>query len=121
RASEALADCCVLTAMSAVGPPLMVRTHRDPRLTEATYAVALRHPYGPAASHGMAEVIRSGKPEIHTLIDDEYAENIADDLLRELCRELELGSAMTVPLPGATGRVGAILLEIGRASCRERG
>lgn len=109
-AAETLADCCVITAMSDVGPPLVVRTHRDPSLTEATEAVALRHPYDPAASHGMAEVIRSGKPEIHTLIDDEYAENIADDLLRELCRELELGSAMTVPLPGATGRVGAILL-----------
>lgn len=109
-AVDTLADCCVITALSDIGPPLVVRAHKDPDLIESTDTIVVRHPYDPTASHGMAEVIRSGKPEIHSLIDEEYAGNIADAMLRELCQDLALGSAIIVPLPGAAGPVGAILL-----------
>lgn len=109
-AADTIADCCVIAALSDSGPPLVVRSHRNPDAAGTIDEIVTRNPFGPAVSQGFAEVIRSGKPEIHPLIDDEYATDLADALLRDLCQTLELGSAMTVPLPGASGPLGAMLL-----------
>jgi signal transduction histidine kinase/CheY-like chemotaxis protein len=108
----ALADWCAVDVAEEDGRLERVAVvHSDPAKVELARELAWRYPPEPDRPHGVPEVIRSGRPELHTEISDRMLrERVRDEeLLRILCR-LGLHSAMIVPLLARGRAVGALTL-----------
>src|SRR5262245_19360111 len=85
--------------------------HVDPEKVELARSLRRRFPPSPDAPIGVAAVARSGRSELVADITEEMIAGSTDDLeLRGLVRDLELRSAMTVPLMGRERPLGAITM-----------
>jgi signal transduction histidine kinase len=90
---------------------LAAATHSDPGHREITKALYTRYALDPAAAHGVANVLRTGRPEVVTQITDEMLELAARD--NEHLRLLKLigfHDVMIVPLNARGRTLGALVL-----------
>jgi signal transduction histidine kinase/ActR/RegA family two-component response regulator len=83
--------------------------HADPAKVEHARALARRYPPDPDAPTGVPKVMRTGCSEFYPDIPAELLERAAvDDEHRRIIRELDLRSALIVPLRGKGPVFGAI-------------
>ena len=87
----------------------LAAAHVDPERQRLAHLLLTRYPVDPDRSEGPAKVIRTGKPELLTVVSDELLEALADDEenLRML-KALGLRSAMITPLIARGRIIGAI-------------
>ena len=86
--------------------PSITVAHRDPAKVEWAEQVQREHPYDPDAGFGAARVIRTGRREVIPRVDPVVYSLPGGDVLREV----GLSSAITVPVIGALGTLGAMQL-----------
>src|SRR5262249_46647018 len=80
-------------------PKRLAVAHVDPRKVELAKELDLKYPPQHDASTGVPNVLRTGKPELYAAIPDELlVANCIDDEHLRIARELQLRSAMVVPL-----------------------
>lgn len=85
--------------------------HVDPAKVEFARELERRYPANPDAPTGVANVIRTGKSEFYPQIPTELLERSAVDAEHlHILRELDLRSAMVVPLRGRAEVFGAMTL-----------
>jgi len=107
-----VADWCGIDLVDEDGSLRNVATaHSDPAQVRLANDLRRRYPVDPESPTGVPHVIRTGEPELFGDIRDEMlVEAATDEEHLRLMRELQLRSAMVVPL-GAGGRVlGALTL-----------
>jgi PAS domain S-box-containing protein len=106
-----LADWCTVDIMepgASVAQQLAL-AHSDPDKVRWAHDLASKYPPDPSAATGAPNVIRTGKSELYAEIPAELLDATAvDDEHRRIIRELQLESAMVVPLLGRTRTLGAI-------------
>jgi PAS domain S-box-containing protein len=85
--------------------------HVDPAKIEFARELAQRYPPDPNAATGVPNVIRTGRSELYPEIPKEMLERSAVDAEHlRIIRELDLRSALVVPLRGRTEVFGAMTL-----------
>jgi PAS domain S-box-containing protein len=102
-----LADWCAVDIMEtgATAAEQLAVAHVDPGKVAYARELGKRYPPDPNATNGVPQVIRSGRSELYPYIPREMLEGAAVDAEHLLMiRELQLRSAMIVPLTGK-GRV----------------
>jgi signal transduction histidine kinase len=117
-----LADWCAIDTLSDDGAVhRLAVAHVDPAQVTFAQELTERYPPDPAASTGVPNVLRTGRPELYPEITDEMlvASAIDDDHLR-IVRELGLRSVMIVPLT-ARGRTRGALTLVSAESRRRYG
>ncbi len=83
--------------------------HVDPAKVQFARELARRYPPDPRATTGVPQVIRTGKSELYPEIPKELLEAAAiDDEHRRIIHELDLRSALVVPLRGRAEVFGAM-------------
>jgi PAS domain S-box-containing protein len=107
-----LADWCSVDILDEKGNFQQVAvTHINPE--RVAWAKALRQRYPPHrdAHYGVANVVRSGKPELYPSISDQLLVEVAQDAEHlELLRQVGFRSAMVVPLIARGRTQGAMTL-----------
>ena len=96
-----LADwCCVDLVVDAESrPKRLAIAHVDPNKVELAWQLSQRYPTNPEATTGIANVLRTGRSELHSQIPDELlALGCVDAEQLRITRNLRLNSAMIVPL-----------------------
>ncbi len=86
--------------------PSITVAHRDPAKVSWAEQIQRDHPYDPDARFGAAQVIRTGRREVIPRVDPVVFSLPGGDVLREV----GLSSAITVPVIGALGTLGALQL-----------
>ncbi len=87
--------------------------HRNPEMAPLARELATRRLPGISGSGVVAQVIRTGRPELYREIDEDTAGSMfADPRVLEAIRRLQIRSAMVVPLENRTGVFGAITFVI---------
>jgi PAS domain S-box-containing protein len=109
-----MADWCAVDMLDEDGlPRLLSVAHVDNERAETAHELRRRYPLDPSSPHGVPNVLRIGKSEIYSEIDDSglaaYAEDT--DQLR-LIRDLGARSGMIVPLVARGRTLGAITFMI---------
>ena len=90
-------------------PKRVATTHVDPSKVEFARELARRYPPDPNATTGVPNVLRTGRAELYTEIPKHLLEGAAvDDEHLRIIRELDLRSAIVVPLLGRATVFGAI-------------
>jgi PAS domain S-box-containing protein len=107
-----MADWCAVDVVDDEhGFHRLALVHRDPARMEWAREFQKRLPAKSAAPHGVAHVIRTGKPKIYTDIPDSMLVALAQDVEHfKILQELGLASAMVVPLVARGRSLGAITL-----------
>src|SRR3954470_21482855 len=83
--------------------------HVDPDKVRWARELQERYPPDPDAPTGAPEVIRSGRSELYPVIDAALLDAAAlDDEQREIVRQLQMNSAMVVPMRARERTLGAI-------------
>jgi PAS domain S-box-containing protein len=106
-----LADWCAVDLMTAGGTAAQQAAvaHVDPTKVLFARELGERYPPDPNAKTGAPQVIRSGKSELYAEIPPSLVEAAARDTEHlRILRELQLESAMVVPLRGRSRTLGAI-------------
>lgn len=106
----ALADWCGVDVVHRDGRiERLVVEHADPRKQARAADLARRYPPNPEAPAGVARVLRTGRPELLSEIDDRLLREVAqdDEHLRAL-REMGFSSAMILPLTARGKTIGAL-------------
>ncbi len=106
-----LADWCSVDILEpgAVRAHQVAVAHVDPKKVEWARALGERYPPDPDAPIGAPRVIRTGKSELYAVLSADLLEARArDDDHRRIIRELQLESAMVVPLLGRERTLGAM-------------
>jgi len=105
-----LADWCAVDVVSEDQEFHRVAlVHRDPSRTEWAKEFQRKFTANASAPHGVAHVMRSGKPKIYTDIPDSMLVALAQDSEHfKILQELGLASAMVVPLIARGRTLGAI-------------
>jgi PAS domain S-box-containing protein len=105
-----LADWCVVQLLDDdSGLRNVAVAHVDPEKVRWARELEVRYPPDPAAPTGAPEVIRTGRSEIYPEVDDDLLVAGALDAGHlEILRELNMRSAMIVPLVARDRRLGAI-------------
>jgi PAS domain S-box-containing protein len=103
-------DWCTIEMLAEDGSLRnMALEHVDRSKTEMVREYRRRFPPDPEAPAGSGKVIRTGRPELFSRLTDEVLVGAARGPEHlEALRSLELASAMTVPIVGREGAVGAI-------------
>jgi GAF domain-containing protein len=106
-----LADwCAVSTVQNGVATTVAV-AHRDPDMVRWAWEVQERYPSDPDAPTGAANVIRTGVSELYPVITPELlAAGARDDEQLRLAHDLDLRSALVVPLAARGRTLGAITM-----------
>jgi PAS domain S-box-containing protein len=106
------ADWCAISMADERGKPTQLAVaHVDPAKVKWAQELNAKYPPDDDAPTGVAEVIRSGKPELYGEIPQELLEAGAVDAEHlEIIRELGLRSAMVVPLTSPERTLGAITI-----------
>ncbi len=104
------ADWC---AVDMVAPDNSVEqlavAHVDPAKVELAKELSERYPRRPDAAHGVAQVLRTGKPDLMTEITDDMLQVGARDAVQlDLLRRLGLKSLICVPLVARNRVLGVI-------------
>ena len=105
-----LADWCGVSVVDGQVRQVAV-AHVDPKKTQMARDLSRRYPQDPDAKTGVPNVLRTGKPELHSEITDDLLVASAKD--REhlhILRELAIRSAMIVPLIAHGQTLGALTL-----------
>jgi PAS domain S-box-containing protein len=107
-----LADWCAVDVVDENnGFHRVALTHRDPQRAEWAREFQKKFSANPAAPHGVAHVMRTGKAKIYTDIPDSMLIALAQDAEHfKILQELGLASAMVVPLVARGRTLGAITL-----------
>ncbi len=106
-----LADWAAIDIVEGDRTERLAVAHIDPAKVEYAHELARRYPPDPAASTGVPNVLRTGKAELYPVITPEMIDaSAADDEHRRILRELDLRSALIVPLHGREGIFGAMSL-----------
>jgi signal transduction histidine kinase/PAS domain-containing protein len=111
-AVPALADWCSVTIVRADGALEQAAVaHADPEKTKWARELNRRFPTDPRSPHGVAEVVRTGRPVLWPVVSDALLAEVAvgDDHV-ELLRAAGLTSAMIVPLAARGGTLGALTM-----------
>jgi PAS domain S-box-containing protein len=106
-----LADWCTVQLIEpgAAAPVQVAVAHVDPSKAQLAREMVERYPPNLSAPMGAPRVIRSGKPEIYAELPAALLEARAQDAEHlRFIRELQLESAMIVPLSGRDRVLGAI-------------
>jgi GAF domain-containing protein len=106
-----LADWCAVDIVENDMPVTVAVAHEDPAKVAWAWELQKRYPPDPAAPQGVANVVRTGVSELLAEITDEMlvASAVDDEHLR-IARELNLRSAVVVPLVGHDRTLGAITM-----------
>ena len=109
-----LADWCVVDILEEDGTLTAVNiTHSDPAKVEMARDLRRRYAPDPHASRGSYQVIRTGEPELYREITDEMLqESAVDEEHLRLLRELQLRSALVVPLVARGKTLGTLSLAL---------
>src|SRR6185437_12681765 len=96
-----MADWCEVVLMSEgelkVGE--IVVAHRDPNTVHWKEEFTKNHTIDFNQEVGVGHVIRSGKPELHSIVDDEFLDNyIQNSEKRQAYKDLGVNSAIVAPL-----------------------
>ncbi|HYJ79618.1 MAG TPA: ATP-binding protein, partial [Longimicrobiaceae bacterium] len=107
-----LGDWCAVDVVEEGGRLRRVAVeHTDPARIELAHRLQERYPSDPAADHGVAHVIRTGRTDTMAEIPDALLERAAHDPEHlRLMRELGLRSYVAVPLVAREKTLGAITL-----------
>ena len=111
-AVPAISDWCAVDVVEH-GDKLrrLAVVHVDPAKVKFAEEIEARYPTDPAAPYSVAEVVRTGRPQLLSDISDAMCAAIAvDDEHLRLIRELGLKSYMVVPLRAHGITLGAITL-----------
>ncbi|HEX8918641.1 MAG TPA: ATP-binding protein, partial [Chloroflexota bacterium] len=105
-----LADWCAVHIVEDDGSVLpLATTHVDPEKVALAEELGRRYPFDPNTASGVAEVLRTGKPEITPEITDEMlVAGATNDEILAILRDLGFTSAMIVPLLARGRTLGAI-------------
>ena len=116
-----LADWCAVDIVSESGPAKLAVAHVDPEKVEWARELQERYPRDYDAPNGIAKVFRTGESEFYPEIPDQMLVAVArDEEHLRLSRELQLRSAMVVPIPGRTQDPGDALADPQRRLARVR-
>ena len=107
-----LADWASVDVVDGGGVPRRLAVaHVDPAKVQLAHEIAERYPADPNATSGLPQVIRTGKSELYPDIPRDLLERAAQDEEHlRIIRELDLRSALVVPLRGRDSVFGAISL-----------
>jgi PAS domain S-box-containing protein len=107
-----LADLCAIDVAGPAGAIRNVATmHVDPARVDRVRELRRRHPPSFAEGGGVAEVLRTGRPQLYpTMAAVEEAVSGPEDTHVALVRELGLTSAIVVPLAARGRTLGAMTL-----------
>jgi signal transduction histidine kinase/putative methionine-R-sulfoxide reductase with GAF domain len=107
-----LADWCAVDILDKDGSvERLAVEHEDPEKVVWVQELQERYPPDPDASRGVANVLRTGEPEMMAEIPDELLDAAAlDSRHRTILRELHLRSYIVVPLVSRGRTLGAISL-----------
>jgi PAS domain S-box-containing protein len=105
-----LADWCAVDVIEPNGGLRRLATaHVDPAKVAYAHQLHERYRPDPDAERGVPQVTRTGRSELYREIPAELLDQAAvDDEHRRILRELDLRSAMIVPLRGAQRTLGAL-------------
>jgi PAS domain S-box-containing protein len=106
-----LADWCAVDIVEPGASEVhrIAVAHVDPAKVAYAQEIHERYPPDPSAPRGILEVIRTGRSELYPEISSEMLDaGCVDDEHRRMLRELDLRSAMHVPLRGAERTLGAL-------------
>ncbi len=105
-----IADWCAVHVVEPSGDVRAIEVaHVDPQKVALARELAERYPDNPTAPTGVHHVIRSGESEFYPEIPPEMVEAAArDEAHLRILQQLQLRSAMTVPLTARGRAVGAI-------------
>ena len=104
-----LGDWCAVDIVENGVREQVAVAHVDPSKVEYAHELDKRYPPDPTSDSGVYRVVRTGTSELYSEIPRELLENAAvDDDHRRIIRELDLRSAMVVPLRGRERVFGAI-------------
>lgn len=114
-----VSDWCAVDVVERGELRRVAVAHRDPEMVALAREFASKRPPDMSAETGVAQVIRTGKPELYPEIPEEMIEAAVDDpqVLDEI-RKFQLRSAMVVPLTNRDGVFGAITFVISEGSHR---
>jgi PAS domain S-box-containing protein len=108
-AVPALADWCSVYTAEGGRIRHVTVAHSDPAKVALVERLQVEYPPDPDSPRGVPAVIRTGRTEYLPEIEDELLEAVApDERLLRILRELNLRSAMTVPLIARDRTIGAI-------------
>ncbi|HWC38647.1 MAG TPA: GAF domain-containing SpoIIE family protein phosphatase [Acidimicrobiales bacterium] len=104
-----LADLCVIDLVEPSGRLKRAAVaHADPAAANRAREVLMRHTPDPDGRHLVAQVLRTGRPE---LVADVSSEGDPDPHHLRVVRELGIQSYMVVPLIGRGSTLGTVMLE----------
>lgn len=114
-----LGDWCAVDILTDDGTTRRLAAwHADPAKVHLAEELDRRYFPDPAATVGVPNVLRTGKPEFYSCITDELLEQVAQDEEHlALLRSLGLRSAIIVPLVARGRTLGAITLACERERC----
>ncbi len=115
-----VADWCVVELMEVEdGSASLAISHVDPRKVQLARELRERYPPDPDAPRGVTQVFRSGEPLLYEEISDEMlAAGARNEEHLRLMRELELRSAMIVPMNARGRTIGVITFVSSRSDVR---
>jgi PAS domain S-box-containing protein len=96
-----MADWCevVLVAEGELKVDEVVIAHRDPNMIRWAENFVKEHAVDFEQRVGIGHVIRTGEPELHSMIDDTQIDaNVRDEAKRRVYKKIQLNSAICVPL-----------------------
>ena len=106
-----LADWCTVSLVDDGVIRQVAVAHQDPSKVEWAKELSQRYPPNPNASTGVAQVVRSGKPEFFPEITDHMLETaIKDPEYLDALRRVGFTSVITVPLQARGRSFGALSL-----------
>jgi GAF domain-containing protein len=111
--TPSLADWCVIhVAGEADGELRQVAVaHQDPAHVRMALELQQRYPIDPAATAGVPQVLRSGRPELYATLDDDMLVRAAtDDEHLAAIRRIGMRSVMIAPLGARGATFGSLTL-----------
>jgi GAF domain-containing protein len=108
-----MADCCVLHFVTPSGLDPVVVEHRDPEEGERLRSLLREYPIADADALGVANVARTGQPELYAEFPDDLLSAVVRDQAHlDRVRSLGVRSAMLVPLTARGQTFGVLSLAV---------
>ncbi len=117
-----LADWFVIHVLDERGQiKTLSLAHSDPDKVKLVRELTERYPLNPKAENGVPRVLRSGKPELYSEITEDLLRKtaVSEELLPSL-KELDLKSAMTVPLIARSKILGTMTFIVDQSGSHDR-